>query len=166
MVVSLEYYNYKTNEFRRQVQQWEEQNRQPKDVVSSTSDSSSLHDALREEKLQNQQMKVSNSQLTSELEKLQSHYDNLRRDKERAEEARRREYELLCNETRALEHALADVIDNNVSLQSDIGVYRRLLEIQPDLPLPRAPSPPPEPEQIITEVRSMTVQKTSQGKGQ
>jgi len=163
-----ELYEYKNNEFRRQVQIWEEQNRQPKAAaMAPTSDFAALQENLRDQKVQNQQIQTNNADLASELQQLQTQYNNLVRDKERADENRTQEYAQMCSETQALERALADIIDNNISLQSDINVYRRLLDIQPELSesSQRALSPPLQalPEQLITEARTITEQKSSQG---
>lgn len=136
--------------------------------MAPTSDFAALQENLRDQKVQNQQIQTNNADLASELQQLQTQYNNLVRDKERADENRAQEYAQVCSETQALERALADIIDNNISLQSDISVYRRLLDIQPELPesSQRALSPPLQapPEQLITEARTITEQKSSQGK--
>ena len=135
--------------------------------MAASSDFASVQEQLRDQRVENSQLQSSNADLASELQQLQAQFNAIARDKERADENRAQEYAAMCSETQALERALSDIIDSNISLQSDINVYRRLLEIQPELPgpaqRPPSPLPAPPPEQAITEVRTMTVQKSSQG---
>jgi chromosome segregation ATPase len=126
-----EYYRIKNEEIREQAA---EQKRRIEDARRSGSvevmDLSSLKTMLTENRDNYSHLQKEHSDLSNHLRQLEEDFERIASEHHRAQSERDRELAELRSQAEQREHAIATVLENNVSLRFEINTYRRLLEVE------------------------------------